>query len=60
MLDKVKNKIREAQEMHEKEAEEEKHRLLSMSEKELLVEILYELRRIEKRIDSVESTIFIK
>lgn len=34
---------------------EEKERLLALSEKELLVEIMMELKRIERRIDDVES-----
>lgn len=36
---------------------EEKNRLLSLSEKELLVEILFELKRIENGIDDVEISI---
>ncbi len=36
---------------------EEKDRLLSLSEKELLVEVLLELKRIEERIDDIDTTI---
>ncbi|MBQ6819623.1 MAG: hypothetical protein IJP35_08485 [Clostridia bacterium] len=36
---------------------EEKDRLLSLSEKELLVEVLLELKRIEERIDEIDTTI---
>ncbi len=36
---------------------EEKDRLLSLSDKELLVEVLLELKRIEERIDGVEKTV---
>ena len=36
---------------------DEKDRLLSLSEKELLVEVLLELKRIEERIDEIDTTI---
>lgn len=57
MFDKIKEKRRlEAEEKEQLMAEEKAH-MLSMSEKELLIEILNELKRINKRIDDVESTI---
>ena len=49
MFERVKEKIHQRQ--------EEKNRLLSLSEKELLVEILLELKRIEGRIDDVETSV---
>lgn len=68
MFDKTKEKLRstvqrlreiEQQriEEEEKQEREEKERLLALSEKELLVEILLELQRIEATIENVDSTI---
>lgn len=75
MFDKIKNKINdmkiEAQKRREEEEriereklEQEKQRLLAMSEKELLVEIIFEMRDIAKgnkslieRIESLESAV---
>lgn len=57
MFEKMKEKIRQRQEEREQEIKEEKNRLLSLSEKELLVEILLELKRIEDRIDDVETSV---
>ena len=68
MFDKTKEKLRSTvqrlQEIEQQRIEEEeiqereaKVKLLSMSEKELLVEILMELKQIEKSIDDVKSTI---
>ena len=54
MFERVKEKICQRQEERE---QEEKNRLLSLSEKELLVEILLELKRIEGRIDDVETSV---
>ena len=68
MFEMVKEKARQRQEKRQEEARQrqeeiereiraEKDRLLSLSEKELLVEILLELRDVEDRIDDVESSI---
>lgn len=66
MFEGVKEKIRQRQEereqqirKEEQQIREEKNRLLSLSEKELLVEILLELKRIEDRIDDVEASVCI-
>lgn len=57
MFEKIKEEIRKSQEEREQEIREEKNRLLSLSEKELLVEILLELKRIEDKIDGVETSV---
>ena len=57
MFESMKERKRQRQEEREQLIREEKNRLLSLSEKELLVEILFELKRIEKGIDDVESSI---
>ena len=57
MFEKTKEKIRQRQEAREQKIREEKNRILSLSEKELLVEILLELKRIEDRIDDVETSV---
>lgn len=57
MFERMKEKIRQRQEEREQQIREEKNRLLSLSEKELLVEILLELKRIEDRIDDVETSV---
>lgn len=57
MFEKMKEKARQMQELREQQIREEKNRLLSLSEKELLVEILMELRRIEDAIDDVDTTV---
>ena len=57
MLDKMKEIIRQRQEEREQRIREEKNRLLSLSEKELLVEILLELKRIENKINDVETSV---
>ena len=59
MFESMKERKRQRQEEREQRIREEKNRLLSLSEKELLVEILFELKRIEKGIDDVESSICI-
>ena len=48
---------RQQQKEMERKVAEEKNRLLSLSEKELLVEILLELKRVEDRIDDVERSV---
>jgi len=57
MFERMKEKARQRQEEREQRIREEKNRLLSLSEKELLVEILFELKRIENGIDDVERSI---
>ena len=47
MFESMKERKRQRQEEREQLIREEKNRLLSLSEKELLVEILFELKRIE-------------
>ena len=47
MFESMKERKRQRQEEREQRIREEKNRLLSLSEKELLVEILFELKRIE-------------
>lgn len=53
----MKERIRQQQEEREQRIREEKNKLLSLSEKELLIEILLELKRIEARIDDVETSV---
>ena len=57
MFERMKEKMRQRQEEREQRIREEKNRLLALSEKELLVEILLELKRIEDRIDDVERSV---
>ena len=57
MFESMKERKRQRQEEREQLKREEKNRLLSLSEKELLVEILFELKRIENGIDDVERSI---
>ena len=57
MFESMKEIKRQRQEEREQLIREEKNRLLSLSEKELLVEILFELKRIENGIDDVERSI---
>ena len=59
MFERMKEKMRQRQEEREQQIREEKNRLLALSEKELLVEILLELKRIEERIDDVETSVCI-
>ncbi len=57
MFEKMKERIRQQQEEREQQIREERNRLLSLSEKELLIEILLELKRIEDGIDDVETSV---
>ena len=57
MFESMKERKRQRQEEREQRIREEKNRLLSLSEKELLVEILFELKRIENGIDDGERSI---
>ena len=59
MFESMKERKRQRQEEREQRIREEKNRLLSLSEKELLVEILFELKRIENGIDDGERSICI-
>ena len=57
MFEKMKEKARQRQEERVQRIREEKIRLLALSEKELLVEILMELKNLEDRLGDVENTI---
>ena len=57
MFERMKEKARQRQEERERQIREERNRLLSMSEKELLVEILLELKRVEDKIEDVETSV---
>ena len=57
MFERMKEKARQRQEEKERRIREEKRRLLSLSEKELLVELLMELKYIEGRLDAIDSSI---
>lgn len=57
MFERMKEKVRQLQEERELQIREERNRLLSMSEKELLIEILLELKRVEDRIEDVERSV---
>ena len=57
MFERMKEKARQRQEERERQIREERNRLLAMSEKELLIEILLELKRVEDRIEDVERSV---
>ena len=57
MFERMREKKRQRQEEREQHIREEKNRLLSLSDKELLVEILLELKRIEDRIGDVNRSV---
>ena len=57
MFERMREKPRQRQEDRERQIREERNRLLSMSEKELLIEILLELKRVEDRIEDVERSV---
>ena len=57
MFERMKENLRQRQEKREQQIREEKNRLLSLSENEVLIEILVEIKRIEDRIDSVEASV---
>ena len=59
MFEKMKEKKREREEERQRKLQEERNRLLAMSEKELLVEILLELRNIEDSIDNVNRSVIV-
>lgn len=56
MFEKIKEKARQKRVERERAIMEEKNRLLSLSEKELLVEIIMELRNVEDRLCDLERT----
>ena len=58
MFERWKEKIRQQQEEREQQIREERNRLLSLSEKELLIEILLELRRIESSVNDISVRIY--
>ncbi len=57
MFEKLKERQRQARIQREQELQEKKQRLLALSEKELMVEILLELNRMNDQLESVENTI---
>ena len=57
MFERMKEKARQLQEEQERRDREEKSRLMSLSEKELLVEILLALKDIEVRVNDVENAV---
>ena len=57
MFEKMKEKARLRQEEKEQKIIEEKNRLALLSEKELLIEILLELKRFDDRIYDIESIV---
>ena len=57
MFERMKEKARQRQEERERQIREEWNRLFAMSEKELLIEILLELKRVEDRIDDVGRSV---
>lgn len=57
MFEKLKEKQRQARAQRERELQEKKQRLLALSEKELMVEILLELNRMNDQLENVENTI---
>lgn len=57
MFERIKERNRQRQEEREQRLRAERNRLLALSEKEVLIEILVELRRIEDRLDDIETTV---
>ena len=57
MFENMVSKIQQRQEEKERKIREEKEKLLALSEKELLVEILYELRTVKDKIEVLETTV---
>ena len=57
MFEKLKERQRQARAQREQELQEKKQRLLALSEKELMVEILLELNRMNDQLEHVENTI---
>ena len=48
---------RQAQERREQEEQEERMRLEALSEKELMIELMIELKRIDRKIERVRRTV---
>ena len=48
---------KQAQERREQEEQEERLRLEALSEKELMIELLIELKRIDRKIERVRRTV---
>jgi hypothetical protein len=48
---------RQAQERREQEEQEERLRLEALSEKELMIELMIELKRIDRKIERVRRTV---
>lgn len=57
MFEKLKERQRQARAQKEQELQEKKQRLLSLSEKELMVEILLELNCMNDQLENVENAI---
>ena len=57
MFEKITERNRQRHEERQKQIMEEKNRLLLLSEKELLVEIIIELKRLEDKIDDVKRSV---
>lgn len=57
MFESFKERKRQQELEYEYQLQQEKARLLAMPEKELLVEIYFELKRIDRRIDHVERMV---
>lgn len=57
MFEKLKERQRQARAQRERELQEKKLRLLALSEKELMVEILLELNRMNDQLENVENSI---
>lgn len=57
MFEKLKEKNRQKVEERERQLQARKQALLTMSEKELLVELLLEMERISDRLDDIENKI---
>lgn len=55
LREKREQRMREEQERIEREMREERERLMSLSEKELLVEVIIELRRISDGCNTITS-----
>ena len=57
MFEKIKEKIRQQEEAEEQQRKEEIEELLALSEKELLVELIFELRHLSEKLDDIENTV---
>ena len=57
MFEKIKERNRHRHEEQKRQIMEVKNRLLLLSEKELLVEIIIELKRLEDKIDDVNISV---